>query len=117
MSADGKYGKEFLDTYLQVMSSAWHTEGEEAKLIANPTAYATSGGLPVEPGSVVKLDRSQPASLFTADQLIQDWTATPGEHILHVPAEELVSEADLTESELETVSGGANNVVIACYVA
>jgi hypothetical protein len=116
VSADGKYGKEFLDTYLKVMSSAWRTEGEEAKLVANPTAYATSSGLPVEPGSVVKLDRSQPASLFTADQLIQDWTATPGQHILHVPAEELISEADLTEDELETVSGGVN-VVIACYVA
>ena len=117
MSTDSKYGKEFLDTYLQVMGSAWHSEADEAKLIANPTAFATAKGLPVEPGSVVKLDRTQPASLFTADQLIQDWTATPGEHILHVPAEELISEADLTEDELETVSGGANNVVIACFVA
>jgi hypothetical protein len=117
MSTDTKYGKEFLDTYLQVMGSAWHTEGEEAKLVANPTAYASAKGLPVEQGSVVTLDRTQPASLFTADQLIADWTATPGQHILHVPAEELISEADLTEDELETVSGGANNVVIACFVA
>lgn len=116
MSTDSKYGKEFLDTYLKVMASAWHTEGEDAKLVANPTAYATQKGLPVELGSVVKLDRTQPASLFTADQLIQDWTVTPGEHILHVPAEEVISEADLTEDELETVSGGGN-VVIACYVA
>jgi hypothetical protein len=85
--------------------------------VANPTAYATQKGLPVAQGSVVKLDRTQPASLFTSQQLIQDWSSTPGEHILHVPAEELISEADLTEDELETVAGGANNVVIACYVA
>ena len=117
MSDDSKYGKEFLDTYLQVMGSAWHSEGEEAKLVANPTAYATQKGLPVAQGSVVKLDRTQPASLFTSDQLIQDWSATPGVHILHVPAEELISEADLTEDELEMVAGGANNVVIACFVA
>lgn len=117
MSDDSKYGKEFLDTYLQLMGSAWHTEGEEAKLVANPTAYAAEKGLPVEQGSVVKLDRTQPASLFTTAQLIQDWSATPGVHILHVPAEELISEADLTEDELEMVAGGANNVVIACYVA
>jgi hypothetical protein len=117
VSDDSKYGKEFLDTYLQVMGSAWHSEGEEAKLVANPTAYATQKGLPVAQGSVVRLDRTQPASLFTSQQLIQDWTATPGEHILHVPAEELISEADLTEDELEMVAGGANNVVIACFVA
>jgi hypothetical protein len=114
VSTDSKYGKEFLDTYITVMKSAWQAEGEEAKLVANPTAYATQKGLPVEQGSVVKLDRTQPASMFTADQLIQDWTATPGEHILHVPSDELISEADLTEEELETVAGGT--VVIACYV-
>lgn len=109
-----KYGKEFIDNYLKVMSSAWRAEAEEAKLVADPTAYAAAKGLPVEQGSVVKLDRTQPASLFTADQLVQDWTATPGVHILHVPSEELISEADLTEDELEMVVGGT--VVIACVV-
>ena len=116
MSGDSKYGKEFLDKYLVVMGAAWRSESEEASLIADPTAYATAKGLPVEQGSVVRLDRSQPSGLFTGDQLIQDWTATPGEHILHVPAEELVSEADLTEGELETVAGGVT-VVISCFVA
>ena len=115
MSADSQYGKEFLDKYLQVMGSAWRSESEEARLVADPTAYATAKGLPVTQGSVVKLDRTQPAGLFTGDQLVQDWTATPGVHILHVPAEELISEADLTEGELETVAGGVT-VVIACYV-
>jgi hypothetical protein len=117
VSDDSKYGKEFLDSYLQLMSAAWRSEGEEAKLVANPTAYATAKGLPVAQGSVVTLDRTQPATLFTSDQLIQDWTATPGSHVLHVPSEELISEADLTEDDLEMVAGGAVNVVIACYVA
>jgi len=115
VSADSQYGKQFLDKYLQVMGTAWRSESEEAKLVADPTAYATQKGLPVEQGSVVKLDRTQPTGLFTGDQLVQDWTATPGVHILHVPAEELISEADLTEGELETVAGGVT-VVIACYV-
>jgi hypothetical protein len=112
VSADSK---EFLDKYLQVMGAAWRSESEEARLVADPTAYATAKGLPVTAGSVVQLDRSQPTSLFTGDQLVADWNATPGVHILHVPAEELISEADLTEGELETVAGGVT-VVIACYV-
>jgi hypothetical protein len=115
VSDDSKYGKEFLDNYLQAMGSAWRSESEEAKLVANPTAYAAEKGLPVEPGAVVKLDRTQPDSLFTADQLIHDWAARPGEHILHVPAEELITEADLSDDELETVAGGTD-VNIACYV-
>jgi hypothetical protein len=115
VSDDSKYGKEFIDTYLQAMGSAWRSEAEEAKLVANPTAYALEKGLPVDPGAVVSLDRTQPDSLFTIEQLIQDWTARPGEPVLHIPAEELINEADLTDEELETVAGG-ENYVIACYV-
>lgn len=114
MSDDSKYGQAFLDTYLQAMGSAWRSEAEEAKLVADPTAYAVEKGLPVEPGTMVKLDRTQPDGLFTSDQLIRDWIAKPGEHIFHVPAEELITEAELTDDELETVSGGGVN--IACLV-
>jgi hypothetical protein len=120
VSDDSKYGQVFLDNYLQAMGSAWHSAPEEAKLVANPTGYAAEKGLPVEPGSVVKLDRTQPESLFTIDELVRDWIANPGEHILHIPAEELITEADLTEAELETVAGGANpdiTINIACYVS
>ncbi len=114
MSDDDKYGRKFLDNYLQVMGLAWRSEAEEARLVADPTAYAVENGLPVEPGAVVKLDRTQPDSIFTAEQLVADWTAKPGEHILHVPADELITEADLHDAELETVAGGS--VIIACYV-
>lgn len=116
MSDDSKYGKEFLDNYLQAMGSAWRSVDEEAALVADPTKYAVEKGLPVEPGAVVKLDRTQPDSLFTSEQLVRDWTATPGEHILHVPAEDLITEADLADAELEAVAGGAISINIACYV-
>lgn len=115
MSDENKYGKKFLDNYMQVMGGAWRSDREEAALLADPTAYATEKGLPVTPGAVVKVDRTQPESLFTIDELVRDWTATPGEHILHIPVEELIGEADLTDNELETVAGGVN-IVIACYV-
>lgn len=113
MSDESKYGRKFLDNYLQVMGLAWRSEAEEARLVADPTAYAAEKGLPVEPGAVVTLDRTQPEGTFTAERLIEDWTAKPGEHILHVPADELITEADLHDEELEMVSGG---LIIACYV-
>jgi len=116
VSDDKTYGKVFLDKYLDAMGSAWRSADEEAKLVANPTAYAAEKGLPVQPGAVVKLDRAQPDSMFTAAQLVRDWTAKPGEHILHVPAQELITEADLTDVELETVAGAGAEANIACIV-
>ena len=80
-----------------------------------PTAYAASKGLPVEEGAVVTLDRSQPDGLFTVDTLVRDWLANPGHPILHIPGEELIAEADLTDAELETVAGGLT-IVLACFV-
>ena len=115
MSDDNKYGKQFLDNYLQAMGSAWRSDADEASLVADPTAYAIAKGLPVEEGAVVTLDRTQPDGLFTVDTLIRDWLATPNHPILHVPGEELIAEADLTDAELETVAGGLT-VAIACFV-
>lgn len=115
MSDENKYGKQFLDNYLQAMGGAWRSEADEAAMIADPTAYATAKGLPVAEGAVVTLDRTQPDGLFTVDQLVRDWLATPGHPILHVPGEELIAEADLTDAELETVAGGLT-IVIACFV-
>jgi hypothetical protein len=117
VSDDNKYGKQFLDNYLQAMGKAWRSEADDASLVSDPTAFALSNGLPVEEGAVVTLDRTQPDGLFTVDTLLRDWLATPGHPILHVPSEELIAEADLTEAELETVAGGMSvTVVVACYV-
>lgn len=116
MSDDNKHGKEFLDTYVLLMGGVWRSKDEEAKLLADPTAYAIEKGLPVDSGGRVELDRTQPDGLFRSDQLVEDWTATPGVHILHVPAEQLISESDLTDSDLELVAAGSVTVVIACYV-
>jgi hypothetical protein len=122
-AGDSKYGRQFLDSYLQAMGGAWHSLDDEARLLADPTAYAIEKGLPVEAGAVVRLDRTQPDGLYTADQLVHDWTATPGEHILHIPTEELIADADLSDEDLELVAGGDAapgpnniNVNVACYV-
>jgi hypothetical protein len=121
VSESDKYGQQFLDNYLQAMGHAWRFSDEEAKLLADPTAYAIEKGLPVEAGAVVRLDRTQPDGLYSIEQIVADWTADPAHPILHVPAEELLAEGDLSDAALETVAGGKsdgnnNNVNVACYV-
>ena len=125
MSEATEYGQGFLDNYLQAMGHAWRFSDEEAKLLADPTAYAIEKGLPVEEGAVVRLDRTQPDGLYSVEQIVADWTADPGQPILHVPAEELLAEGDLSDEALEPVAGGTsapvkspnnNNVNVACYV-
>ena len=109
---------DFLSKYTANMGKVWQDEAEEQKLLADPRQYAIEAGLPVAHGAEVVLDRGQTDGLFPASQLVADWTATPGRHLLHVPNAPLVDISELDEKELETVSGGAAApvVVIACYV-
>jgi hypothetical protein len=103
-------GPRFIRQYSELMSGVWVSDDELAKLQSNPTQYAIDKGLPVEPGARVVLDRSQPADgLFQRQQIIADWTATKGTHILHVPATPLVDPSELSESELDAVAAGNNN--------
>ena len=80
-------------------------------LLADPTAYAISKGLPVASGATVQLDRSQPTGPFRQQEIVADWTADPASPVLHVPATPLVDFDELTDAELETVGAG-NNVII-----
>lgn len=114
MSDENGLGTAFTDAYLRLMDQIWHSSEEEARLVADPTAYARSKGLPVAEGAVVKLDRSQPEGLLRSDEVIADWTATPGVHILHAPAEEILA-SELSEDELEMVGAG-NNYIIICLI-
>jgi hypothetical protein len=115
MSSDEKYGKEFVQAYVSLMGDVWRSEAEETRLLADPTAYAIEKGLPVDPGATVRLDRTQPDGLLKSSEVVRDWTASPGTHVLHVPAEEIISEGDLSDTDLELITAG-NTYVIACVV-
>ncbi|HEX8093540.1 hypothetical protein [Jatrophihabitans sp.] len=106
-----EFGTAFVRTYSQVMTDVWTNEEEERRVVADPTGYAIEKGLPVAPGSTVRLDRSQPATLFTRDEIVEAWTKTPGMHVLHIPATPLVDVNELTEAELDAVGAGTNNII------
>jgi hypothetical protein len=117
MSSDeNEFGSEFVTAYLNLMGDVWHSQEEEARLVQDPTAYASEKGLPVASGATVRLDRTQPEGLISAEEVIRDWTATPGVHILHVPAEEIVNAGQLTEAELEMIGAGDTYNINICLI-
>ncbi|MEV0004755.1 hypothetical protein AB0H28_21085 [Micromonospora sp. NPDC050980] len=112
-----EYGARFVTKYSELVTVVWRSDEELQRLLADPTGYATAAGLPVAPGATVEVDRAQPATLYTKEQIVADWSGTPGRHVLHVPEVPLVDLNELTEAELETVAGGVaapadNNVNI-----
>lgn len=115
------YDKRFFAKYSELVSKVWSSDEELARLLADPTGYATATGLPVAPGAVVEIDRTQPENLFTKDQIVADWNAGPGRHVLHVPEIPLVDPKELTEDELASVAAGVdapadNNFIVAVLI-
>jgi hypothetical protein len=103
--------KQFLKDYNALILGVWQDTGEEAKLIADPTGYAKQSGLPVEDGKTVVLDRTQPDGMLVGSKLIEGWNGE-GQHVLHVPAAPLVNFDELSEDELESVSGALFILII-----
>jgi hypothetical protein len=112
MSESTELGFSFVKNYSSLLTKVWTNEEEAAKLAADPTAYARELGLPVDEGAIVQVDSSPHEGLFHKDEVIADWTATPGVHILHAPATPIVDLDELTDAEMDMVSAGDNYIII-----
>ena len=108
MSESEELGSTFIRNYSLLLAAIWGSEAEAAKLIADPTAYASLRGLPVDPGAVVRVDRTPHEGLFLKDEVITDWTASPGVHILHAPAAPVVDLEDLDDADLDAVNASGD---------
>jgi hypothetical protein len=104
------YDKQFLRDYQSLILGVWQDTGEEAKLVSDPTGYAKTHGLPVEDGKTVVLDRSQPEGMLVGSKLVEAWNGA--NHVLHVPATPLINFDELSEEELEAVSGAFVVIII-----
>ncbi|MET0426108.1 MAG: hypothetical protein ABW046_19725 [Actinoplanes sp.] len=111
---------DFTTRYTTLMLSVWNDADAERRLLADPRAEAITAGLPVLPGATVVLDRSQPDGMFARSYLVDEWTADPQRHVLHVPAAPLVDLRELDDRELELLAGGVadsvNVVIVLCVV-
>jgi hypothetical protein len=97
---------EFIGAYTSLLVAAWTDENERAQLLADPAGYAAAKGLPVEQGSVVRVDDTPHDGLFTQDEVLAAWSSTPGEHVLLVPATPVVDLDELDEADLEAIAAG-----------
>jgi len=105
-------GSTFIKNYSSLLTTVWTSEAEAAKLAEDPTAYARAKGLPVDQGAMVRVDSTPHEGLFHKDEVIADWTATPGVHILHVPATPVVDLNELQDADLEAVTASDTFIVI-----
>lgn len=108
MSAPEELGSAFIRNYSLLLAAVWGDEVEAAKFTSDPTAYASAKGLPVDPGAVVRVDRTPHEGLFLKEEVIADWTASPGVHILHAPAAPVVDLDDLGDADLDSVNAGSD---------
>lgn len=109
MPESQEFGEEFAGSYSAVLIAAWTNEAEAARLAADPTAFAKERGLPVAQGSVVRVDDTPHEGMFTLDEVVSGWTATPGVHVLYVPATPVIDLDELEEADLEAIAAGTNN--------
>jgi hypothetical protein len=102
---------EFTRKYVDLLVKVWRDEDEHRRIVADPTAYAIEAGLPVAPGDVVILDRSQIEHLPTRDDVMSRWNEGASTHVLIVPETPLIDTAELSEAELDLAAAQADNNV------
>jgi hypothetical protein len=102
---------EFTRKYVDLLVTVWRDEDEHRRLVADPTAYAVQAGLPVAPGDVVVLDRSELEHLPTRTDVMAKWDEGARTHVLIVPETPLIDTAELSDAELDLAAAqGDNNV-------
>src|SRR5215469_6710051 len=99
----------FINNYSALLIGLWTNEAEAAKLAEDPAQYARQKGLPVGPNAVVRVDTTPHDGLYTKEEVITDWFATPDVHVLHAPATPTVSIDELVDADLDAVSAACTN--------
>jgi hypothetical protein len=114
-------GDDFIARYTTLLLAVWNDPEAERRLLADPRGEALAAGLPVQPDATVVIDRSEAGGQFARQTLVDDWTADPRRHVLHVPSAPMIDLGELDDRQLELIAGGSseavNVVIVACVVA
>lgn len=97
----------FVSAYTKILTAAWSNETYAAKLTAEPAAALAEHGLPVPAGSTVSIIREIGGEPDLEGQ-VRLWEngKSTGRYELHVPNTPQVDTRELSEADLEAVSGG-----------
>lgn len=99
----------FVSAYTKVLTSAWSSDRYAAWLSSAPSAALAEKGLEVPAGATVTIIRETVGDPDLETQ-IRMWEngKTSGQYLLLVPSTPQIETRELSESDLEAVSGGDN---------
>jgi len=97
----------FVSAYTKILTAAWSNEAYSAKLTATPKAALAEHGLEVPAKASINIMREVGGEPDLEAQ-VRMWEdgKTSGQFILLVPATPQISTKELSEADLEAVSGG-----------
>jgi hypothetical protein len=105
----------FIDSYTNVLNQAWSSDEFVRRLDAEPQAVLAENGLATVVGGAVTIERSRDGDpdLDAQISLWEQGHAT-GRYVLYVPHTPQICTTELTEADLDDVSGGANDACCCC---
>ncbi len=105
----------FVKSYTKILTNAWSDEGFAAQLSENPTAVLAEYGLDVPAGSSVEIVSSTAGEGNLEDQVaIWEEGETTGNYKLYVPEVPQVEAGELSEADLDAVSGAGDTYCCCC---
>jgi hypothetical protein len=99
----------FVSAYTKILTAAWSNEAYATRLTAQPLAALAEHGLTVPAGSAVNIIREVGGEPDLEAQ-VRMWEtgSTTGKYDLLVPSTPQIETRELSEADLEAVSGGDN---------
>lgn len=97
----------FVSAYTKILTTAWSNEAFAARLTAEPAAALAEHGLAVPAGATVSIVREIGGEPDLEAQ-VRMWEAgtSTGRYELRVPGTPQIDTRELSEADLEAVSGG-----------
>ena len=107
---DSQARNDFVNNYSRLLTTMWSDESFAELLAASPVEVLSDCGLQVADGARVELVRDGSGEPDLEAQ-IAAWEsgAETGVYTLFVPASPVIETQELSEAELEAVSGGGNS--------
>jgi hypothetical protein len=112
---DASERSEFVKGYTKVLTNAWSDEGFKSQLKSNPKGVLAEYGLDVPADANVEIVPAQSGEGSLDDQVeIWEKGAETGTYRLYVPEVPQVEAGELSEAELDAVSGAGDVTVCCC---
>jgi hypothetical protein len=105
----------FVSAYTKILTAAWSNEAFAARLTSEPASVLAENGLAVPAGATVNIVREIGGEPDLETQ-VQLWEAgkSSGTYELRVPNTPQIDTRELSEADLEAVSGGDNTYCCCC---